>query len=211
LVGVRSHVTKWFGASAVNVTRHVVWAAITNCSLTVITAPAQVRVTDAGALVATSQVPGPWRGTSATLKVELSCPPTTPLEPFAADAFTFDLAFESVTLEELVTRTAFVERTVAVGSLGGTFRLSVAWAGARTVARATGDVVLVTGIVVGAVSEAPVGRVVGGAPDRASRWCAGVELDEAVQVKTRTKRRTGLDHITQCVLVSECGSLISVL
>jgi len=145
------------------------------------------------------------------LKVALSCPPTTPLEPFAADALTFDLAFESVTLEELLTRAAFVERAVGVGCLGGTFRRRVARAGARTVARPAGDVVLVTGIVVDGVSEAPVGRVVGGVPDRAPRWCAGVELDEAVQVKTRTKRRTGLDHITQCVLVSECGSLISVL
>jgi hypothetical protein len=32
---------------------------------------------------------------------------------------------------------------------------------------------------------------------RESRWRGGVELDEAVKVKTRTKRRTGLDHITQ--------------
>jgi hypothetical protein len=32
---------------------------------------------------------------------------------------------------------------------------------------------------------------------RESRWRGGVELDEAVSVKTRTKRRTGLDHITQ--------------
>ena len=30
-----------------------------------------------------------------------------------------------------------------------------------------------------------------------AEWCSGVEPDDAVRVKTRTKRRTGLDHITQ--------------
>jgi hypothetical protein len=73
------------------------------------------------------------------------------------------------------------------------------------------DVVVVTGIVVGGACEAVVDWVVAGVTDSVSRWRGGVELDEAVQVKTRTKRRTGLDHITQCVLLSECGSLISVL
>jgi hypothetical protein len=77
--------------------------------------------------------------------------------------------------------------------------------------RAGGDVVGVTGIVVAGEWETVVERVAGGVTDRVSRWRGGVELDEAVQVKTRTKRRTGLDHITQCVLLSECGSLISVL
>jgi hypothetical protein len=52
-------------------------------------------------------------------------------------------------------------------------------------------------MVVGGVRDASIERVVGGVTDRASRWRAGVELDEAVQVKTRTKRRTGLDHTTQ--------------
>ncbi|HTT59396.1 MAG TPA: hypothetical protein VMF33_05060 [Acidimicrobiales bacterium] len=57
--------------------------------------------------------------------------------------------------------------------------------------------------------------VVGDAIGRDAGWLAagrgGVELDEAVKVKTRTKRRTGLDHITQWALLSECASLIIVL
>jgi hypothetical protein len=71
--------------------------------------------------------------------------------------------------------------------------------------------VVVTGIVVGGVRETLVDDALGDVTESAAGWCTGVELDEAVQVKTRTKRRTGLDHITQCVLLSECGSLISVL
>jgi hypothetical protein len=113
------------------------------------------------------------------------------------------LTFESVALEEFLTRTALVGGIVAAGDFLGAVR--------RTFACSTGDVVVVSGIVVGGVRGALVERVVGGVTDTASRWCAGVELDEAVQVKTRTKRRTGLDHTTQCVLLSECGSLISVL
>ena len=94
-----------------------------------------------------------------------------------------------------------------IGDFRGLVRRTVV----RTVAFVTADVVVGTGIVVGGVCEALVERVVGGFTASASRWCAGVELDEAVQVKTRTKRRTGLDHTTQCVLLSACGSLISVL
>jgi hypothetical protein len=30
-----------------------------------------------------------------------------------------------------------------------------------------------------------------------AEWCSGVEPDDAVSVNTRTKRRIGLDHITQ--------------
>jgi hypothetical protein len=192
---------------AVIVTWHVIWAAITNCSLTVIAVPAQVRVTDAGAFVATSQVPGPWSGTSATAKVGLSRPLTTPLEAFAADTFAFDLTFESVALEELLTRTPLVVGAVTIGAVTGDVR----WTVVRTFARVTGEVVVVTEIVVAGVREALVECVVGGVTDKASSRCAGVELDEAVQVKTRTKRRTGLDHTTQWVLLSECGSLILVL
>ncbi|MGC2167635.1 MAG: hypothetical protein WA580_00870 [Acidimicrobiales bacterium] len=45
--------------------------------------------------------------------------------------------------------------------------------------------------------EVVVGCVVARDATRVARWRGGVELDEAVKVKTRTKRRTGLDHITQ--------------
>jgi hypothetical protein len=188
-----------------------VWAAITNCSLTVIAVPAQFRLTDAGALVATAQVPGPRRGTSAAAKLGLSRPLTTPLEAFAADALTFDLTLESVALDELLARTTLVEGTSTTAGLLGTLRRTTVETLARTFGYVTGDVGVAAGTVVGGVRDVLVERLVGVVTDRASRWCAGVELDEAVQVKTRTKRRTGLDHTTQCVLLSECGSLIMVL
>jgi hypothetical protein len=117
------------------------------------------------------------------------------------------LTLESVALEELLTRTALVEWTLSAATFFGTVRGIVAC----TFAAITRDVVVVTGIVACGVREALVNGVLGGVTDRGSRWCGGVELDEAVQVKTRTKRRTGLDHITQCVLLRECGSLILVL
>jgi hypothetical protein len=139
--------------------------------------------------------------------VGLSRPLTAPLEAFAADAFALDLTFESVALEEILTRTALVVGTVTIGAFPGAIECAVVC----TFACAAGVVVVGIGFVVGGVREAPVERVIGGVPDSVSRRRAGVELDEAVQVKTRTKRRTGLDHTTQCVLLSACGSLISVL
>jgi hypothetical protein len=141
------------------------------------------------------------------LNVGLSRPLTTPLEAFAADAFTFDLTFESVAPEELLARTTLVVGTVTIGAFARTVRCTAG----RTFACAAGVVVVGIGIVVGGVCESPVERVIGGVTESVSRWRAGVELDEAVQVKTRTKRRTGLDHTTQCVLLSACVSLISVL
>jgi hypothetical protein len=61
-----------------------------------------------------------------------------------------------------------------------------------------GFVVVVTGAVVVGVDGVRVCRgALSGGTVRESRWRGGVELDEAVSVKTRTKRRTGLDHITQ--------------
>ncbi len=72
LAGVSSHVTERLEPIVAMVTWHVVRAAISNCPLTAIVAPAHVRFTVAGALVATFQVPGPRRGTSATANVGLS-------------------------------------------------------------------------------------------------------------------------------------------
>jgi hypothetical protein len=175
--------------------------------LTVIVVPAQVRVTDAGALEATAQFPGPCRGTSAASNVGLSCPLTAPLEALAADAFTLDLTFESVATEELLTRLTLVVGTITVRDFSGTVRCAVV----RSIVRLAGAVVVGSAIVVGGVLEALIAGVVGVVTDSVSRWRAGVELDEAVHVKTRTKRRTGLDHTTQCVLLRACGSLISVL
>jgi hypothetical protein len=65
-------VTFWADDGAVIVIWHDVWAAISNWVWTVIVDPAQVRVTEMGALEATAQVPGPRRGTSATARSGLS-------------------------------------------------------------------------------------------------------------------------------------------
>jgi hypothetical protein len=53
------------------------------------------------------------------------------------------------------------------------------------------------------------GRVV--VVDRNDPWRRVAELDDVVRVKTRTRRRSGLDQITQCVLLREWKGLISVL
>jgi hypothetical protein len=65
---------------------------------------------------------------------------------------------------------------------------------ARAVVSVRGGVVVVVGdvVVLVLVVVASARDVRGGA-----EWCSGVEPDDAVKVKTRTKRRTGLDHITQ--------------
>ncbi|MGA7834439.1 MAG: hypothetical protein WCA31_04470 [Acidimicrobiales bacterium] len=47
--------------------------------------------------------------------------------------------------------------------------------------------------------------------DALDAGCNGVELDDAVNVNTRTNSKRGLDHITQCVLLSEWGRLMLVL
>jgi hypothetical protein len=56
------------------------------------------------------------------------------------------------------------------------------------------------------VVTASVGVVVGDVS-----WRRGAELDDVVNVNTKTKRRSGLDQITQCVLLREGKSRILVL
>jgi hypothetical protein len=197
-VGVSSHVSKRLGVAGERVTWQVVLAPITNWSLTGIEVPAHSRITVAGALVATSQVPGPRKGTSATSNVGVSRPLTSPLEAFATDAFALDLTLEAVSREE------FVAGRRVVGTVVG---VTVEVTGARDVLVVRvgvigrdgcfeSEVVVVGGVVRG-VGVFAATTVVGGEMAGGSRGCRGVELDEAVQVKTRTKRRTGLDHITQ--------------
>jgi hypothetical protein len=42
-------------------------------------------------------------------------------------------------------------------------------------------------------------------------WRRGAELDDVVNENTKTRSRSGLDQITQCVLLREGKSRISVL
>jgi hypothetical protein len=108
------------------------------------------------------------------------------------------LPFETVTLDEFVSGA-----TIVVGTLGLDTRVRDVACAARcardvTFRCAIGLVVVVAGAVVIGGDEVLVrGGVRAGGTVRESRWRGGVELDEAVKVKTRTKRRTGLDHITQ--------------
>jgi hypothetical protein len=109
------------------------------------------------------------------------------------------LTFESVPLDEFEARLSFVGG-------GNVVRVVVASAegSGGVVTLVVGTVVVVaacerfaaTGTRVVEV-EVAVGNVVVLEVAWVARWRGGVELDEAVKVKTRTKRRTGLDHITQ--------------
>jgi hypothetical protein len=107
------------------------------------------------------------------------------------------LAFEAVTLDEFLSGTAIVVGTLSVG-VRASDDVRATWCTVLTFACELGLVVVVAGaVVVGRVEVLVRGVVLAGGTVRESRWRGGVELDEAVKVKTRTKRRTGLDHITQ--------------
>jgi hypothetical protein len=130
--------------------------------------------------------------------VGLSWPLTTPLEALAADAFTLDLPFETVTLDEFVSGAAIVVGTLGLDTCVRDVACATWCAIVVTFRCEIGLVVVVAGAVVVGGDEVLVrGGVSAGGTLRESRWRGGVELDEAVKVKTRTKRRTGLDHITQ--------------
>ncbi|MGC2485597.1 MAG: hypothetical protein WA359_05090 [Acidimicrobiales bacterium] len=109
------------------------------------------------------------------------------------------MAFEAVTLDEVEARP-----TLVVGGVVSIFvTLSNELSGDFTYVPVGTVVVVVTRFDVVTAGtrvvevEVVVGDVVAREARRVARWCGGVELDEAVSVKTRTKRRTGLDHITQ--------------
>jgi hypothetical protein len=141
--------------------------------------------------VTTFHVPGPSRGTSATAKEGVSRPVSTPLEALSAGAFATDLTFEAVALEEFLTCSRLVEE-----GLVDAFTACVTARTAMVVVVGGGDVVVVTaaGVVVVGVIVVVDGDVA---------WRRGAELDDVVNVKTRTRSRSGLDQITQCVLFSE--------
>ncbi|HEY1824944.1 MAG TPA: hypothetical protein VGG21_03180 [Acidimicrobiales bacterium] len=204
------HVIVEFAEAARIVTWHVVSAAISSCVETAIELPAHLIVTRTAALASTCQVPGPRKGTSASTKCALSWPLTAPLEAEAPESFVLDAPLDLIATEEVsapltVADGAVLRCSVVVVVGAGAW---VEWRGvavvrpeAREVAR-TGSVVEV---------EVVVGEIVVRVSWRVARWRGGVELDEAVSVKTRTKSSTGLDQTTQCVLLSECVSLMMVL
>jgi hypothetical protein len=118
----------------------------------------------------------------------------------AAEALALDLTLESVALDELATRL-----TLSGGGIVPRFVTVRAECAVGALRRLVAGVVVVVVASFGAVVtgtrvvevEVVVGRVVVREARRLAKGRGGVELDEAVKVKTRTKRRTGLDHITQ--------------
>ncbi len=184
-------------------TWHCSFAAISNCDSTGIVAPEHVRVTVTGALEATSQVPGPASGRSATAKEGLSCPLSTPFEALTSGAFATGSTFDAVALEEL----ALFETLAAAGGgsvmAGDTIFIDEAL---TVLERRGGSVEVVVAATVLVVGVFTLVVVLG-----AEEWRSGVELDDAVSVKTRTRSSMGLDHITQCALLSEWRLLILVL
>jgi hypothetical protein len=106
------------------------------------------------------------------------------------------LTFETVTPDEFLSGTAIVVGTLGVDTYVRDVVCATWWV--VTGLFRIGLVVVVAGtVVVGGDEVFARGAVWSGVTVSESRWRGGVELDEAVKVKTRTKRRTGLDHITQ--------------
>jgi hypothetical protein len=171
-------------------------------------------VTLVGALAATAHVPGPSSGTTATSKRAVSCPLSAPLFAFSAGALATELAFDPVSLKE----SASDGPLVLVGVVTGLVRL----AGGRVLVGAFDLIVVVVRwpnvvgprfgivvVVVVTVFECVVVSVVN--VDRDAVSLVAFEGVDAVNVKTSTRRRSGLDHITQWVLLSVRTDLIWVL
>lgn len=133
-------------------------------------------------------------------------PRSAPLEALTAGALATKPTFDAVTFEEFAPDSPPVRVVVAAlfvelaGSVVIVVIVVVVAGGARR-----GAVVLV--VVVGATVKAMVEVVT--ASGWVTRECGG--LVEALSVKTNTKSRSGLDHITHCVLLSDWRSLTGVL
>jgi hypothetical protein len=90
------------GASVVMMNWQLSFAATTIWLCTLARAFAHCNVALAGALVASDQVPGPTRGTSATLKDGVSCPDRSPLATLSPEATATGVTLEPVLFEETV-------------------------------------------------------------------------------------------------------------
>ena len=128
-----------------------------------------------GALAASVQDPGPFRGTS-TAWPPARTPATTPLETFTPTPDPFELSFEAVAVKELDARRA---------GLG---------AGAVVVDEGVVVVVEVEGVTVVDVERAS--RLVVSPRGDTVTWGDRCARADVVIEKSITSRRTGLDHIT---------------
>ncbi|HVA70034.1 MAG TPA: hypothetical protein VNF08_01770 [Acidimicrobiales bacterium] len=138
----------------------------------------------AGELVVIDQVPGPTRGTSATSKDGRSRPDSAPLAALSACALATGPTLEAISFEEKLACGAFVDGTVESGRIASVVLVVGEFAGNE---RAGGLVVVDESRVVTPGVVVVIDRIA---------LTRGVELD-AVRVKTRTRSKRGLDHVTQ--------------
>jgi hypothetical protein len=149
----------------------------------------------------------------------VSCPLSAPLFAFSADALATELTFDPVTFEESASDGPLVFVLVVVGVVTGFVRLDRG----RALVVVFGVVVEVVGwpdvaglrfgVVVVVVVDVDVECVVDSVVSLERDIVSFVAFEgvDAVNVKTSTRRRSGLDHITQWVLLSERTDLIWVL
>ena len=146
----------------------------------------QFRDWSVAALALSVQFPGPSRGTSTDSNPGSSVPESAPLIAFTFAIGATGFALEVVTLEELLATDDVVFVIFAVTITGVDVLVDV-FVDVSVV------VVFGTWVVTGDVEE-------GGRNET-----SGALGDEAVNVKTRTSNRRGLDHIKRWALFSEKG------
>ena len=146
----------------------------------------QFRDWSVAALALSVQFPGPRRGTSTDSNPGSSVPESAPLIAFTFAIGATGFAVEVVTLEELLATDSVVFVIFAVTITGVDVLVDV-FVDVSVV------VVFGTWVVTGDVEE-------GGRNET-----SGALGDEAVNVKTRTSNRRGLDHIKRWALFSEKG------
>ena len=146
----------------------------------------QFRDWSVAALALSVQFPGPSRGTSTDSNPGSSVPESAPLIAFTFAIGATGFAVEVVTLEELLATDSVVFVIFAVTITGVDVLVDV-FVDVSVV------VVFGTWVVTGDVEE-------GGRNET-----SGALGDEAVNVKTRTSNKRGLDHIKRWALFSEKG------
>jgi len=148
----------------------------------------QFRDWSVAALALSVQFPGPSRGTSTDSNPGSSVPESAPLIAFTFAIGATGFAVEVVTLEELLATDNVVFVIFAVTITGVDVFV---------------DVFVDVNVVVVAVFGTWV--VTGDVEEGGRNETSGALGDEAVNVKTRTSNRRGLDHIKRWALFSEKG------
>ena len=148
----------------------------------------QFRDWSVAALTLSVQFPGPRRGTSTDSNPGSSVPESAPLIAFTFAIGATGFALEVVTLEELLATDSVVFVIFAVTITGVDVLV---------------DVFVDVSVVVVAVFGTWV--VTGDVEEGGRNETSGALGDEAVNVKTRTSNRSGLDHIKRWALFSEKG------